>query len=433
MTGQMLSRSQQWDHNIAAKVAEFTATFEKEVLALNIISRKRDLGEFRSEERLIIEQALLQEERRALIEVWAEIGSRQKACREAHGANLRNAAIVHPGQAHEREKQKVREETKRMGLDTTDIDAEDEEDYMGVGLIIEKLEKEKLKDPDVNLNLYEEAIDSDTNDDDERFTPDAIKKRSDKFKKKFKWHEELLKSFTNAETLDDAFKWMNKIDKIEQKHFRLRPEVIRLVEWKETYDPNNPTNYGVIQHEQLGPSVDLLEHARFDKEKQIIQGVGLDEDDEEEFNDMKEKDDILLEKLNAMDNIQGYILVEPAWTRLFNGVKHVHFWVSGQKLSRSQPWDHNIAAKVAEFIATFEKVLACNIISCKRGLGEFRSKERLMIEQTLLQEERQALIEVRAEIGSWQKAGREAHEANLRNAAIVHPGQAHGEMIVNRS
>ncbi|CAK9170495.1 unnamed protein product [Ilex paraguariensis] len=100
MTGQMLSRSQQWDHNIAAKVAEFTATFEKEVLALNIISRKRDLGEFRSEERLIIEQALLQEERRALIEVWAEIGSRQKACREAHGANLRNAAIVHPGQAH---------------------------------------------------------------------------------------------------------------------------------------------------------------------------------------------------------------------------------------------------------------------------------------------------------------------------------------------
>ncbi|CAK9170494.1 unnamed protein product [Ilex paraguariensis] len=295
-----------------------------------------------------------------------------------------------------------------MGLDTTDIDAEDEEDYMGVGLIIEKLEKEKLKDPDVNLNLYEEAIDSDTNDDDERFTPDAIKKRSDKFKKKFKWHEELLKSFTNAETLDDAFKWMNKIDKIEQKHFRLRPEVIRLVEWKETYDPNNPTNYGVIQHEQLGPSVDLLEHARFDKEKQIIQGVGLDEDDEEEFNDMKEKDDILLEKLNAMDK-------EEEKTSL----------PESQKLSRSQPWDHNIAAKVAEFIATFEKVLACNIISCKRGPGEFRSKERLMIEQALLQEERQALIEMRAEIGSWQKAGREAHEANLRNAAIVHPGQAH--------
>ncbi|CAK9165999.1 unnamed protein product [Ilex paraguariensis] len=99
-TGQMLSRSQQWDHNIAAKVAEFTATFEKQVLAFNIISRKRGLGEFRSEERLMIEQALLQEERRALIEVRAEIGSRQKAGREAHEANLRNAAMVHPGQAH---------------------------------------------------------------------------------------------------------------------------------------------------------------------------------------------------------------------------------------------------------------------------------------------------------------------------------------------
>ncbi|CAK9170491.1 unnamed protein product [Ilex paraguariensis] len=229
----------------------------------------------------------------------------------------------------EREKQKEREERKRAGLDTADIDAEDDEDYMGVGPIIEKLEKEKLKDTDTNLHLYEEPTDSDTDDDDERFTTDSIKKRSDEFEKKFKRHEELLKNFTDAEALDDAFKWMNKIDKFEQKHFRLRPEylvigelinrlkeatgkdkfllqhklnrAIRLVEWKEAYDPNNPANYGVIQHEQLGPSVDLLEHAGFEKEKQIIQGAGLDEDDEEEFNDMKEKDDILLEKLNAID------------------------------------------------------------------------------------------------------------------------------------
>lgn len=130
-----------------------------------------------------------------------------------------------------------------------------------------------------------------------------------------------------AGTLDDAFKWMNKIDKFEQKHFRLRPEyrvigelinrlkvaegkdkfilqqklnrAMRLVQWKEAFDPNNPANYGVIQHEQVDSSVDLLEHAGFEKEKQIIQGV--DDDDDEEFNDMKEKDDILLEKLNAID------------------------------------------------------------------------------------------------------------------------------------
>lgn len=98
-TGQMPSRSQQWDHNIAAKVAEFTATFEKQALAFNIISRKRALGEFRSEERLMIEQALLQEEKRAALEIRAEIESREKAGREAHEAKLRMAAMVQAEQA----------------------------------------------------------------------------------------------------------------------------------------------------------------------------------------------------------------------------------------------------------------------------------------------------------------------------------------------
>ncbi|CAI9112617.1 OLC1v1013086C1 [Oldenlandia corymbosa var. corymbosa] len=94
-TGQMLSRSQQWDHNIAAKVAEFAATFEKQVLAFNIISRKRDLGEFRTEEKLMIEQLLLQEERRALLEMRAEMDSRQKtASRESQESNLRMAAMA---------------------------------------------------------------------------------------------------------------------------------------------------------------------------------------------------------------------------------------------------------------------------------------------------------------------------------------------------
>ncbi|KAH7844132.1 hypothetical protein Vadar_024666 [Vaccinium darrowii] len=139
------------------------------------------------------------------------------------------------------------------------------------------------------------------------------------------------------ETLDEAYKWMNRIDKFEQKHFKLRPEyrvigelmnrmkestgknrfllqqklnrAIRLVEWKEAYDPNNPANYGVIQHEQVGPSVDLLEHAGFKKEKQIIQGR-LDEDDNDEFDDMKEKDDMLLKKLNGINKILEEKLAE---------------------------------------------------------------------------------------------------------------------------
>lgn len=90
-TGQMPSRSQQWDHTILAKLNEFTATFEKQVLAFNIISRKRTLGEFRSEEKLMIEQALLQEEKQAILELRAEMESREKAGREAAEAKMRMA------------------------------------------------------------------------------------------------------------------------------------------------------------------------------------------------------------------------------------------------------------------------------------------------------------------------------------------------------
>ncbi|KAM1397395.1 hypothetical protein ACFX2I_014980 [Malus domestica] len=75
-----------------------------------------------------------------------------------------------------REKSKENESRgKRAGLDTKDIDREDEEDYMGVMPLIEKLEKEKLKDTG-DLNLYEEPTNSDSDEDDERFTPDAVKK-----------------------------------------------------------------------------------------------------------------------------------------------------------------------------------------------------------------------------------------------------------------
>lgn len=205
-----------------------------------------------------------------------------------------------------------------------------------MGPLIEKLEKEREKKDTGDLNMYEEPTDSES-EDDERFAPDAVRKRAELFEKKFTRHEDLLQKFTDAETLDEAYKWMNRIDKFEQKHFKLRPEyrvigelmnrmkestgknrfllqqklnrAIRLVEWKEAYDPNNPANYGVIQHEQVGPSVDLLEHAGFEKEKQIIQGR-LDEDDNDEFDDMKEKDDMLLEKLNGIDKILEEKLAE---------------------------------------------------------------------------------------------------------------------------
>ena len=84
---------------------------------------------------------------------------------------------------------------------------------------------------------------------------------------------------------------MYKINKFEEKHLPLRPEyrvigdlmnrlkeatgkekfllqhkinrAIRLVKWKEAYDPNNPANYGVIQSidrnfDTLVATVDVL-------------------------------------------------------------------------------------------------------------------------------------------------------------------------------
>ncbi|KFK22094.1 hypothetical protein AALP_AAs61660U000100 [Arabis alpina] len=89
-----LPRSQQWDNNIAAKVAEFTATFEKQVQAFNMISEKRRDGELRSEERLMIEQQLLQDERKACIEVKTELDREMKA----QEARLRMAAMAQAGQ-----------------------------------------------------------------------------------------------------------------------------------------------------------------------------------------------------------------------------------------------------------------------------------------------------------------------------------------------
>ncbi|KAG9455986.1 hypothetical protein H6P81_000494 [Aristolochia fimbriata] len=224
----------------------------------------------------------------------------------------------------EREKQKEIEEKKRAGIEVGD---EEEEDYMGVGPLIEKLEKQAAKHKG-DAGGYEEPTDSDS-DDDERFSPEEVKKRVDLFEKKYKKHEELLANFVNSDNVDDAFKWMKRIDRFEQKHLKLPLEyrvigelmnrlkettgkerflllqklnrAVRMIEWKEAYDPNNPANYGVIQHEQVGPSVDLLEHAGFEKEKQIIQGAAADDEADDDNFGERDKDDILQEQLDAID------------------------------------------------------------------------------------------------------------------------------------
>lgn len=99
----------------------------------------------------------------------------------------------------EREKQREREQRKKAGLGTADIDAEDDEDYMGVGRLIEKLEKENQKQVDPRiLNMREEPTDSESEEDDHRFTPEAIYRRQEIVKKKLRRHEELLDNFTKS-------------------------------------------------------------------------------------------------------------------------------------------------------------------------------------------------------------------------------------------
>ncbi|EMS46395.1 hypothetical protein TRIUR3_10979 [Triticum urartu] len=205
---------------------------------------------------------------------------------------------------------------------------EEEEDFMGVKPLIEKLERRNAKEANLPDESFLEPSDSESDEDDERFSSDSIRRRVDEFDRKCKRQSELLRSFAEAETLDDAHKIMTKIDKFEQRHLSLPLEyrvigdmmnrlkdstgkerfillqklnrAVRLMECKEAYDPSNPANFGLIQHQQVDSPDDVIDNAGFDKEKQMIQGESLDDEDEE-FNEDKEKDDMLIEKLNAIE------------------------------------------------------------------------------------------------------------------------------------
>ncbi|KAL1552175.1 hypothetical protein AAHA92_13005 [Salvia divinorum] len=200
---------------------------------------------------------------------------------------------------------------------------EDEEDYLGVGPLIERLEKRNAKDKVSELNQHEEATDSDSEPEDE----EAINMRSEMFEKKFNQFEKFLDNFSKAENFDDAFKWMKRIDEFEDKHFALRPEyrvigelmnklkvaegkdkfllqvklnrALRLAEARDAFDPNDPANYGIIEREDVGASVDRVEERDMeeDQEAKEIEGKidGL------EFDDLKQKDNKFMEKINEID------------------------------------------------------------------------------------------------------------------------------------
>ncbi|KAH7440852.1 hypothetical protein KP509_03G014100 [Ceratopteris richardii] len=80
--GRVLSRSQLWNESLMAKINEFKLTFEKQIETLNDLVKKREDGEMRAEEDLMLELCLLQDEKRRTLELKAEM-EREKAEREA--------------------------------------------------------------------------------------------------------------------------------------------------------------------------------------------------------------------------------------------------------------------------------------------------------------------------------------------------------------
>uniref|UniRef100_A0A803MFP0 S5 DRBM domain-containing protein n=1 Tax=Chenopodium quinoa TaxID=63459 RepID=A0A803MFP0_CHEQI len=228
--------------------------------------------------------------------------------------NLKNEA--------EREKHREREEKRKAGI-FVDEAAEEEEDWMGVNPLIEKLEKEEAKGYGMHDKVkwdpsFDDFSDSDS-ENDEAEDPEVIQETR-KFnlmvERKFNRYQELLKEFATSRTFDDGLKWMKKIDKFEEKHFRLRLEykvigelinrfreatgkdkfllaqklnrAMRLVEWKETFDPKDPANYGIIHREEL-PSAEVVEDDDVEREKK---GKLL----EEEIRDLAEERNSLTEK-----------------------------------------------------------------------------------------------------------------------------------------
>ena len=97
----------------------------------------------------------------------------------------------------EREKQREKDEKRRAGDPINDDDGDDDEDdFMGVGPLIEKWEKRVAKDPGDDP-AWEIPTDSDS-EDDERFSPQEVKKRVEEFEKKQSRHKEFLLKFAES-------------------------------------------------------------------------------------------------------------------------------------------------------------------------------------------------------------------------------------------
>ncbi|XP_057519597.1 uncharacterized protein LOC130800210 [Amaranthus tricolor] len=226
----------------------------------------------------------------------------------------------------EEEKHKEREAKKKAGILIDE--AAEEEDYLGVTPLIEKLEAQDAKKHVVhNKRSFDKDSDDDLDDGEDSDDPEVIatRKKQDLINaKKLARFEDLTEGLNRSKTMGESLKWMKKIDKFEEKHSHLRLEyrvigelldrfrkatskdkfmlaqklnrAMRLVEWKEKFDPKDPVNYGVIGRRDANIDESMADEVQ--REKPMVEGT---DDEEEDFDDMKERDDILLAKLNDID------------------------------------------------------------------------------------------------------------------------------------
>ncbi|KAH6769508.1 Ribosomal protein S5 family protein, partial [Perilla frutescens var. frutescens] len=73
---------------------------------------------------------------------------------------------------------------------------------------------------------------------------------------------------------------------------------LRMAEARDAFDPNDPANYGIIEREDVGSAVDRVEDSDKEDDQETKESGGIDGF---EFDDLKQKDNKFLEKINAID------------------------------------------------------------------------------------------------------------------------------------
>eukprot|EP00252_Welwitschia_mirabilis_P022035 TRINITY_DN5828_c0_g1_i1.p1 TRINITY_DN5828_c0_g1~~TRINITY_DN5828_c0_g1_i1.p1 ORF type:complete len:505 (-),score=97.13 TRINITY_DN5828_c0_g1_i1:409-1923(-) len=221
----------------------------------------------------------------------------------------------------ERHEERERKEREEKGIKEEDVKKEDE-DYLGLGKIPDKFNKEL---PENTKDDEYDDIWEDFDEDADHLEPwHVVEKRAqqekEEFNKKFKAYQDLFRSFQKAKTFDEAYQWIDRIEKFEEKNFQKPPEyrvigwlmnklkgatgkerflllmktqrALKQVKLKETFDPRDPQNYKVIERELSELRDNVGEDAKEDDEKagtRANDGPDVEHSDEEEEEKLHEK------------------------------------------------------------------------------------------------------------------------------------------------